>query len=82
MNDIEQIFDNIDQYTENIDDLVRALKKLVLMIMTSSKPQHAKLECQLENLFKIVWQKNSPTLKKKTGIQRCLLIQKKHIENI
>lgn len=27
MNDIEQIFDNIDQYTENIDDLVRALKK-------------------------------------------------------
>ena len=27
MNEIEQIFDNIDQYTDNIDDLVRALKK-------------------------------------------------------
>ena len=27
MNEIEQIFDNIDQYTDNIDDLVRALRK-------------------------------------------------------
>lgn len=27
MSEIEQIFDNIDQYTDNIDDLVRALKK-------------------------------------------------------
>ncbi len=26
MNDIEQIFDDIDQYTDNIDDLVKALK--------------------------------------------------------
>lgn len=26
MNDIEQIFDNIDQYTDNVDDLVKALK--------------------------------------------------------
>lgn len=28
MNEIEQIFDNIDQYTDNIDDLVRALQKV------------------------------------------------------
>lgn len=71
MNEIEQIFDNIDQYTDNIDDLVRAFKKAGIKDFDQFRTAAREAGVPVKKSIQDSIAKNLRIPKKRIGILQC-----------
>ena len=73
MIDLDTIFDNIDEYSNNIDDLVKALKQAGIKSFEEFRDAAREAGTPVKRLLR-----NLRTAKRKTGKKPNALIQKRH----